>query len=488
MFKLAICSAEAVPFAKTGGLADVTGSLPGALKQAGNNTIVIMPGYEYIFSNFRNVIRIAENIKVRISAVKEDCFDIYKINEKGIDYFFIRNPFYFGRENLYGTPRGDYEDNNLRFGFFSRSILELLQSIDFKPDVLHLHDYHTGLCSFFLFIKKNISKNCYFKNTKTVFTIHNIAYQGIFGQETLELLDIDRRHFNMNELEFYGKINYMKSGIVYSDKITTVSPTYSREILTPEFGCRLEGILHTRKEDLSGIINGIDYELWNPEKDREITENYNSDSFSGKKMCKKALLDKLFRKPEYSRPVLGIVSRLSEQKGIDILIKVMKEILKEDIYIIILGTGDEKYMNMLKDIQKIFGDKISLNIAFSDSLARKIYAGSDIFLMPSKYEPCGLGQLISLKYGTIPVARRTGGLADTIIDIMSEKDVGKGGQGFLFDDYDWKNLYCCIKRSLLFFKDSTIWSKIINNAMKCDYSWEYSAEMYNDLFKSVVCR
>ncbi len=486
MLRLAICSTEAVPFAKTGGLADVAGSLPHALKKIANEPIVIMPGYEDIFLNFKNIIKIAENIKVKINESKEDFFDIFKISNKGVDYYLIRNPFYFGRENLYGTSYGDYGDNNLRFGFFSKSIFELLETINFRPDILHLHDYHVGLCALFLLIKKTLNENSYFKDTKTVFTIHNIAYQGIFGPETMDILDIDKRYFNMDGLEFYGKINCMKGGIVYSDQITTVSPTYAKEILTPEFGYGLEGILNVRKAKLSGIINGIDYELWDPEKDREIAENYSPGNFSGKEQCKKELLNKTFKEPDYNRPVLGVVSRLSEQKGFDILVKTLEEILKEQIYVIILGTGDDKYMNLLKNVQKIYNDKISLNLTFSDRLAREIYAGADIFLMPSKYEPCGLGQLISLKYGTIPVARKTGGLADTIIDVRSEKDAGTGGQGFLFNDYDWQSFYKCIKKALLFFKDSQIWNKIIYNAMICDYSWDYSAGIYNDLFKSMI--
>ena len=486
MLKIAICSTEAVPFAKTGGLADVTGSLPQALKKIGNMPIVILPGYEHIFSNFQNIEKVYENARVKISDKKEDYFDIYKILNKGVDYYFVRNSFYFGRENLYGTPQGDYEDNNLRFGFFSKSILELLRIIRFKPDILHLHDYHVALCSFFLSVEKSLNKNYYLNSTKTVFTIHNIAYQGIFGQETMEKIGIDRKYFNMDGLEFYGKINYMKGGIVYSDKITTVSPTYSREILTPEFGYGLDGVLETRKDCISGIINGIDYEYWNPENDMEITENYSTADMAGKTKCKKALLDKMFERPDYNRPVFGMVSRLSEQKGIDILIEAIKNILEEKLYIVLLGTGDDRYMKLLKDIQMANNDKISLNLAFSEKLARMIYAGSDIFLMPSKYEPCGLGQLISLKYGTVPVARKTGGLADTIIDIGSEKDIDRGGQGFMFNNYDWQSLYYCMKKALSFFKDKKTWNKIVNNAMKCDYSWDYSAEMYIDLFKSVL--
>jgi len=486
MIKSAIFAAEAIPFAKTGGLADVSGTLPQALNNSGCETIVIMPGYEHIFSKFKDTKKLIENVKISLNSVTKDSFDIYNTKNKDVNYYFIRNPKYFGREYLYGTPNGDYADNNLRFGFLCKAMLSLLTQINFKPDIVHLHDYHVALSALFIHEDKTINKNSFFKDTKVVFTIHNIAYQGIFDKDTLDILGIDHKYFNIDGIEFYGKVNYMKSGIVYSDKITTVSPTYAKEILTPEFGFGLEGILKTRQNDLSGIINGIDYNIWNPETDNAIFSNYSLKDLTGKKECKKYLIDNLFNKIDYTRPVLGMVSRLSEQKGIDILANATEKLCNEDIYITILGTGDKKYMDLLVELKNNHPDNLNIELAFSDKRAREIYAGADIFLMPSKYEPCGLGQLISLKYGTIPVARHTGGLADTIIDINEKNDIDKGGQGFKFINYDWQNLYNTIKRAIKFFKESKYWEKIMKNAMSCDFSWDYSAKKYIKLFKSIT--
>lgn len=486
MSKIAMCSAEAVPFAKTGGLADVMGSLPQALEKLDNRIIVIIPGYEELFLRFKNIRKIAENLKIATNPEKDDFFDIYKADYKKISYFFIRNTQYFSREGLYGTPGGDYDDNNLRFGFFSKALFGLLKQIGFKPDILHLHDYHVALASLFLHNKKSTDGNDFFKNTKTVFTIHNLAYQGIYGPETLELLDIDRKYFNMNGIEFYGKVNFMKSGIVYSDKVTTVSPTYAREILTPEFGYGMDGVLKTRENNLQGIINGLDYELWNPEKDKDIISQYGPADKTGKIKCKKMLLGRLFKNADSSKPVFGMVSRLSEQKGFDILAEAIENILREDLYFIVAGTGDAKYRDILSKIKNNFGDKLSLNLTFSDKLSREIYAGSDFFVMPSKYEPCGLGQLIALRYGTIPLARKTGGLADTIFDVRSATDIDTGAQGFLFHDYSAQNLYDCIKRALSFFHNDKYWPKLIDNAMSCNFSWDNSAKKYNELFNSIL--
>jgi len=489
MIKSAIFTAEAVPFAKTGGLADVCGALPQALNKSGCDTIVVMPGYEYIFSKFKDIKKISENIKVRLNASTEDSFDIYNTKNECINFYFIRNQKYFGRDYLYGTPDGDYKDNNLRFGFLSKAMPLLLTKINFRPDIVHLHDYHVSLSSLFISEDKSSNKNSFFKDTKVVFTIHNIAYQGIFDKDTLDMLEINYKHFNMDGIEFYGKVNYMKGGIAYSDKITTVSPTYAKEILTPEFGFGLEGILKTRQKDLSGIINGLDYNIWDPDKDRVIFSNYNIENLSGKKECKKYLINNLFGKIDYSKPVLGMVSRLSEQKGLDILANAIKNLCKEDnddIYIAILGTGDKKYMDLLVELKNNFPNKLNIDLGFSDKRAREIYAGSDIFLMPSKYEPCGLGQLISLKYGTIPVVRQTGGLADTIIDISEENDINNGGQGFKFVNYNWQELYDTIKRSINFFKKNKHWEKIIKNAMSCNFSWDYSAKKYIELFDSII--
>lgn len=486
MLKVAVCSTEAVPFAKTGGLADVVGALPFSLKKIDMDIIIIMPGYNFIFSKYKNIKKILDNIEIKISENYIEYFDIFKTNYNGIDFYFIKNDKFFNREYLYGTPQGDYEDNNIRFGFLSKAILALLKNIKFKADIIHLHDYHVALTSVLINDEKLKKTNSFFKDTHVVFTIHNMAYQGIYDAGTLDLLEIDKTYFNIDGLEFYGKINFMKGGIVYSEKITTVSPTYSKEIVTPEFGHGLDGILKTRQKDLKGIINGIDYDIWNPENDKLIVHNFDINELHGKKVCKRSLLENLFAESDLSKPVLGMVSRLSGQKGIDLLIEIFDSLMKKDIYLIILGTGDEKYMKLLGELSKKYKQKFSLNLTFSDKTARDIYSGADIFLMPSQYEPCGLGQLISLKYGTIPVVRNTGGLADTINDINSDDDTRNGSQGFKFLTYNGEELYKAINRAIDFYNNKDLWKKIMQNAMSCDFSWDYSAKQYKELFMSLL--
>jgi len=517
--KIAFCVSEAVPFAKTGGLADVAGALPQALKKTGAQTIVLMPAYEFLFSQDYKFSKVAENVTVHMNDYYYEEFDLYKAHINNTDFYFVRNPKFFDRQNLYGTPQGDYYDNDIRFAFFSRAIFEALKKIDFIPDIIHLHDYHFGLAALLLRDLKSKpagssaakTKYAIFKNTKCVFTIHNIAYQGIYDPAILERAGISYDHYNMEGVEFYGRINYMKAGIVYSDAITTVSPTYSKEILTPQYGYGLDGILNKRKKDLFGIINGIDYSIWNPETDKNIAINYSENDLQGKMECKFALIEKMFgpgstageipegrgnaasqqfnylEKPGISKiPVAGMVSRLSEQKGIDLIVQAMESIMENDIYFIILGTGDEKYHNFLKALSKKYCSRLSLVIGYSEKMARQIYAGSDILLMPSNYEPCGLGQLISLKYGTIPVVRDTGGLSDTIIDIKTQQDIKKKGQGFKFTNYCPQEFYRALKRALEFYSNRTLWHKIMANAMRQDFSWDYSAAEYIKLYSSLM--
>ncbi len=511
--KVAICVAEAVPFAKTGGLADVAGALPAALKIKGVDTFVIMPGYKSIFEKDYPMQTVSKGAKVQMNASENIEFDLYRTTLKNVDFYFVRNDSLFGRENLYGTAQGDYTDNNLRFGFFSKAIFKVMELISVVPDIIHLHDYHFGLAALLLHDIKNNDKTTPYKDTKSVFTIHNLAYQGVYGSETLELCGIDSKYFTSEGLEFYGNVNFMKAGIVYSDKITTVSPTYSKEILTSRYGYRLEDTLKSRAEDLSGIINGIDYTVWDPAKDKAIFANYGINDLAGKKKCKDNLISEAFgmaasgaagaagdagddgnihngqNKSEPAtnpdKPLIGMVSRLSEQKGIDLITGAMEDIMKNDVYVVILGTGEEKYHNILMEMQAGYKDKFSLTIGYSDKFSRQIYSGSDIFLMPSNYEPCGLGQLISLKYGTIPVVRNTGGLADTIIDIKNPEDIDKGGQGFMFTEYAADAFYIALKTAIDFYYDKRLWSKIVKNGMDCDFSWDYSAGKYKELYESI---
>ncbi|MBN1299414.1 MAG: glycogen synthase, partial [Actinobacteria bacterium] len=464
--------------------------------------------YGFLFSGNFGLNEVAKNIKVEMNASSTEEFDLYQAENNGINYYFIKNQAFFARDNLYGTPAGDYDDNNIRFGFFSKAIFEALKQISFDADILHLHDYHFGLAALILkdVHKRNHAGNI-FSKTRSVFTIHNIAYQGLYSSDTLEALGISYKHFNMDELEFYGKVNYMKAAIVYADKITTVSPSYSREILTPAFAWGLDGILKKRKSDLAGIINGIDYSIWNPGTDKNIAANYNSRNLSGKAVCKQYLIENMFLKnkglavsedelnsespegllnPDMLKvPLACMVSRLSEQKGIDLIIGAMDMLMQQDIYLIILGTGDEKYHNMLTELSKKYSEKFKLIVGYSDRMSRQLYSGSDIFLMPSNYEPCGLGQLISMKYGTIPVVRNTGGLADTVIDVKTQKDIINRGQGFKFDIYNPEEFFGAFKRALDFYKDPILWRHIILNAMAENFSWDYSALQYKKLYEEL---
>ncbi|MEI6631435.1 MAG: glycogen synthase GlgA [bacterium] len=456
--KIAICASEVVPFAKTGGLADVAGALPLALEDLKQDVVVIMPKYKSI-----------QEPKFKIRKVKEGIS--YSTIGKDIKVYFIENEAYFNRDSLYGDKNGDYPDNLSRFSYFSRTALDLLKEINFKADIIHVHDWQS--CLIPVYLKTLYKDEPFYKKMRTVLTIHNIGYQGLFNKEEFPKLGLDWSLFNMENLEFYGKVNILKGGMVFSDIINTVSEAYSREIQGKEFGYGLEGVLAKRKDDLFGILNGLDYFIWNPEDDKFILENFSSVDPAGKHKDKADLqaFCKLPLKKEV--PLFGIVSRLAEQKGLDILSEAMEEICNMDIQMVILGTGDLKYHLILEKMVKIYPKVISLHLKFDDTLAHKIYAGSDIFLMPSKYEPCGLGQMISLRYGTIPLVFKTGGLADTI----NEKN------GFVFDKYASQDLVDTIKKSIKAFKDKKKWTNLISVAMKCNFSWSASAKKYIQLYE-----
>jgi len=456
--KIVICASEVVPFAKTGGLADVAGALPLALEEQGQGTIIIMPRYKAI-----------QEAKFKISRLRPDIS--YSTIGRSIKVYFIENEKYFNRDNLYTDKNGDYPDNLDRFAYYCRRTLELLKEINFKADIIHVHDWQAALIP--VYLKTTYTDDPFYKSIKTVLTIHNIGYQGLFPKEEFPKLGLDWSLFDMEKLEFFGKVNLLKAGIVFSDVINTVSPTYSKEIQTKEFGFGLEGILAKRKKYLFGILNGLDYSIWNPETDKFIAVNFSATDLNGKSKDKKDL-QKICNLPAKSDiPLFGIVSRLAEQKGFDILAQAIDAICNLNLQLVILGTGDLKYHLLLTDIVKKYPKVISLHLKFDDCLAHKIYAGSDIFLMPSKYEPCGLGQLISLKYGTIPLVFKTGGLADTV-----NKD-----NGFIFQQYKKEELIKAIKDALQAFKDRKQWGKLMQNAARCNFSWDESAKGYIQLYE-----
>jgi len=455
--KIAMVASEMVPFAKTGGLADVTGALPLALEYCGDEVIVIMPGYKCIL-----------NTKIKISRVSKDVTTA--VIGKNIKVFFIENKNYFNRDGLYGDKNGDYPDNLERFAFFCRRGLDLLKEINFPADILHLHDWQASLTAAYL--KNLYSDSSFYSRIKCVLTLHNIGYQGVFAKEEFPKLGFNWGLFDIDGFEFYNKVNLLKGGIIFADFINTVSPTYAQEIQTEELGFGLEGLLRGRKNVLSGILNGVDYSVWDPFMDRFIMHNFSLANLEGKAL-NKADLQKICNLPQDKNiPVLGMVSRLVGQKGLDILALGLNELCKMDVQLVILGSGDLKYQDILKAAADKYPKVISLNLKFDDPLAHKIYAGSDIFLMPSQYEPCGLGQLISLHYGTIPLVFKTGGLADTI----------NKNNGFVFSRYREDELLKLINQAIVVFKNKKKWLALINNAMKCNFSWKVSADKYLALY------
>lgn len=455
--KIVMCASEVVPFAKTGGLADVAGALPLALEKEKQEVIVIMPGYKG-----------TQNLKFKTQNSKEDIS--YAVIGDNIKVYFVENERYFSRDALYGDKSGDYKDNLERFSYYSRKALQLLKEINFKPDIIHVHDWQASLVP--VYLKTLYRNDDFYRDTRTVLTIHNIGYQGLFPKEEFPKLGLDWSLFNIEGMEFYDKINLLKGGMVFADMINTVSPTYSNEIQTKEFGFGLEGILSKRRDCLFGILNGLDYSIWNPQTDKFIARQFSLSDLKHKAENKQDL-QKICKLPvEKDIPLFGIVSRLAEQKGFDIFAEGLKEICKMNLQLVILGTGDLKYHLLLEEAVRNYPRVISLNLKFDDPLAHKIYAGSDIFLMPSKYEPCGLGQLISLKYGTIPLVFKTGGLADTVTQ----------DNGFVFDKYTKVDLLDTLKKAIREFQNKNSWVRLMQRAMSGDFSWEESARQYIKLY------
>lgn len=480
MLKVVFATSEMVPFAKTGGLADVAGSLPSELADLGHEVKVFMPKYSKIDENKFGLKLVYDSIKVPMDTGDENA-GLFVANFKGVQVFFIDNPEYFSREQLYGTPQGDYPDNDRRFTFFQRAVPESIKAINFKPDVMHCHDWQTGLLP--LYLKTIYKDEPLFQKTKTFFTIHNLAYQGNFPPDSLSVTGLPWDVFSLDGLEFWGKLSFLKAGLVYSDVLTTVSEKYAEEIQTKEMGCGMEGVLSNRSEDLHGVLNGIDMEVWNPETDRNITANFSAKDLT-RKLINKAVLQKENSLPVNSSiPLLGIITRLADQKGLDILAPAMEDLAKMDIQFVLLGTGEEKYHKIFSELGKKYPEKFGMNILFDAKMAQRIYAGSDMFLMPSYFEPCGLGQMISLRYGTVPVVRATGGLADTITNY--DPSTGKGN-GFVFSDYTSSALLDAISRAIEVFQDRRAWLKLVKEGMKRDFSWEASAKKYISLYKEAL--
>jgi starch synthase len=472
-------TSEAVPFAKTGGLADVAGALPKFLKGLGCEVKMVMPYYRMVRKSGLPIQPAERPLEVTLGNETLQA-DLYQCELDGTNtVYFIGREEFFDREHLYGTPRGDYFDNAERFVFFSKAALAFCQSMNFSPDIIHHHEWQTGLIPALL--RSLYSKDSLFSRSAVVFTIHNIAYQGLFRKEKLSLTGLPMEMYNPEGIEFWGKINFMKAGIVYADVINTVSQKYSKEIQTAEYGYGLEGILGKRSRDLYGILNGVDYQEWDPSHDPHLISPYSLQDLSGKKACKKDLLKELSLPSSLEDvPVLGVISRLADQKGFDLLAEILEDLFDLDIGFVLLGTGEQKYHDLFTRVGRKYPRKAGIRIAYDDRLAHKIEAGADLFLMPSKYEPCGLNQIYSLRYGTIPVVRATGGLDDTIVHY--DPATGKGN-GFKFIHYDAKEFLHQIETAIHYYHQPEHWNRLLRNAMTADFSWARSAQSYLELYR-----
>ncbi len=471
-----LVASEVAPFAKTGGLADVAGALPQALARLGHDVRIFMPWYHTVGEKGFTSERLAVKIEVEIAGLKRRA-ELRQGQLGEIPVYFLDYPEFFQRQSLYGTTAGDYPDNAQRFGLFCRAVLEALPQLDFRPDVLHLNDWQTGLIP--VLLRSERAADPFYARTATVMTIHNLGYQGLFAAQTLTELGLDPGLFHMEGLEYYGQLSFLKGGLFFSDLITTVSPSYCREIQTAAFGHGFDGILRKRRKELVGILNGIDCEQWNPATDAALHTPYSAEDPAGKAQNKLDLQHRLGLARDSHLPILAMVTRLATQKGLDILEAAWPKLIRRPLQFVLLGDGEEKHMAFFRRLQDRHPELVAITLSFDDALARRIYAGSDLFLMPSHYEPCGLGQLIALRYGSIPLVRRTGGLADTICDA----DTDPQGNGFVFKTPSARALLTALDRALQRYHNHEDWAGLVQRAMAGDFSWERSAQRYVEVYR-----
>ncbi|MGW8273127.1 MAG: glycogen synthase GlgA [Thermodesulfovibrionales bacterium] len=467
--RIAIVSPEAVPYAKTGGLADVAGALFEELAQAGHFVSLFLPFYPSISREFAPEPALSG--QKLFMGERGYYFNVLTLGNA----FFIENPYFFSRGGLYGDEKGDYPDNPERFAFFCRAVLQAVNSLQLAPDIYHVNDWQTALLPFY---KREAQGNQ--DPAKSVLTIHNIGYQGICPRTALARMGIPEQFFSLDAFEFFGKINILKGGIVSADAVTTVSPTYAREILHPSFGFGLEGIL--KMKGVTGILNGLDYRAWDPARDPFLSRRFDIDSLGGKRQCRQSFSSEAgFRDP--ALPLVGIIGRLVSQKGYDFVAQSIDDILDLGVNVAVLGTGDRQIEAQLRQALARHPGKLYMKSAFSDETAHRIYAGSDMFLMPSRYEPCGLAQMIAMRYGTVPIVRETGGLADTVQDFHT---ANLDGTGFVFRNADPYDLIQTIKRALCVFANKAQWDRVMRNAMRSRFTWDDSVSRYLSLYESVI--
>ncbi|WP_419873854.1 glycogen synthase GlgA [Candidatus Pristimantibacillus sp. PTI5] len=468
-------TSEAVPLAKTGGLADVAGALPKALNKRGVDTRVVLPKYEEIPAALIGQFEQVAHFTVSFGWRNQYC-GLLRAEFDGVTYYLIDNEFYFKRRGLYG-----YGDDAERFVFFCFAVMEAVRYMDFHPDIVHCHDWQTGLIPFLL--KTRYYHDPAWAYTKSVFTIHNLKYQGLFGIDLLmDLLGVGHDMFSADSLEFHGAGSCMKGGLVYADKLTTVSGTYAEEIQTEYFGEKLDSLLRYRSGDLVGIVNGIDDELFDPMNDSSLDVPYRN-SLSRKRKNKLELQRELGLPQSEDTPLIGIVSRLVEQKGFDLIMATLEELLQEDVQFVVLGAGDAKYEQFFNHIAYHYPDKFAVWIGYDDRLARRIYAGSDIFAMPSQFEPCGLSQLLALRYRSVPIVRETGGLKDTV---QAYNEYTGEGNGFSFTNYNAHDYMYTVRRALALYRNQEAWKQIVSNGSNEDYSWNRSAKAYISVYSQLL--
>lgn len=475
--KILFAASEGLPYSKTGGLADVVEALPKALVALGHEVSVILPRYRnnptepILFPS----LTVAFGERLRFPSIVDGGV------KEGVHYFFVDDAEYFDREQLYGAGGNDYPDNAVRFGEFARAIAEFAKRSE-PFDVIHCHDWQTGLVP--VLLRTQYGGDPGLSRVPVVFTIHNMGYHGSFPEDAMQQLGLPEALFTPRALEFFGHVNFLKGGLIFSDYLTTVSRKYAEEIQTAEYGCGLDGVVRGRADRLQGILNGVDYGVWSPEQDTLIASRYSTWDFTGKQECKKDLLDlyglPASREADMKRPMIGIVSRFAGQKGFDLIEQIAAELMQLDLTIVALGSGEARYEKFFRDLAAKYPRKVAVKVAYDNSVAHKVEAGADMFLMPSRYEPCGLNQIYSLRYGTVPIVRATGGLDDTI---ESFDAATKRGTGFKFEPYQGQALLASVREALGVFADCKTWRQLQLNGMRKDYSWKSSAAEYARLYE-----
>ncbi len=484
-----MATSEAVPFAKTGGLADVCGALPVELARLGHRVAVVLPYYRCVRYCGQPVEPLGIDFIVPVGTkTVSGHLAASHFPHSDVPVYLVQQDQYFDRDELYRKAGKDYDDNCERFVFFSRAVMEAIRLLELEVDVIHANDWQTALVPAYLKVEYGDLPR--YESIASLFSVHNMGYQGTFWHWDMLLTGLDWKYFNWKQMEYYGQLNLLKTGLVFADAISTVSPQYAREIQTADFGCGLESVLRHRSDVLAGILNGVDYRVWNPATDRHLAANYDADSVAERKpVCKAALQEEMGLPQEPDAPLVGLVGRLTEQKGFDLVADVLPKWAEAaDLQWVVLGTGDPTYEREFRELAERFPDKVAARLAFSDELAHRIEAGADMFLMPSRYEPCGLNQLYSLKYGTVPVVRATGGLADTVVDVDERTLADRTASGFQFHEDDPQALSETLGRACDVYRRPELWNQLIDTGMRQDWSWARSARQYLSLYERITTR